>query len=117
MQGRSFRPMLLGNDIPDWRKRMYYHYYEFPGPHSVARHYGIRTERYKLIHYYSHAKRPDMNQWELFDLQTDPHEMKSIYDDPANASMMKELKAQLDDLRSRYKDDGTVVEQKPKKAA
>ncbi len=117
MQGQSMVPLLRGEDPVDWRSAMYYHYYEFPGPHSVARHYGIRTERYKLIHYYPHAKRPDMDQWELFDLQTDPHEMKSVYDDPANAAMVTELKAQLDDLRSRYKDDGTVVEQKPKKAA
>ena len=117
MQGQSMVPLLRGEDTIDWRSAMYYHYYEFPGPHSVARHYGIRTERYKLIHYYPHARRPDMDQWELFDLQTDPHEMKSIYDDPANAAMVKQLKAQLDDLRSHYKDDGTVVEQQPKKAA
>jgi len=119
MQGRSFVPLLLGSEPIDWRTAMYYHYYEFPGPHSVARHYGIRTERYKLIHYYPHRQRPDMDQWELFDLQQDPHEMTSVYDDPQNAELVKELKARLDDLRAQYQDDGTVVDQprRAKKAA
>ena len=74
MQGRSLKPMLQGKPAPDdWRKSFYYHYYEFPGAHSVARHYGVATGRYKLIHYYRRG------EWEMFDLEKDPHEMNSVY--------------------------------------
>ena len=109
MQGASLVPIFKGKEPVDWRTAMYYHYYEFPGAHSVARHYGIRTARYKLIHYYPHERRPDMDQWELFDLQNDPHEMKSVYDRPEHAELVKELKQRLYDLKQRYKDDGSVV--------
>ena len=109
MQGRSLMPLMLGNVPSDWRTAIYYHYYEFPGAHSVARHYGIRTQRYKLIHYYPHEKRPGLDQWELFDLQSDPRELKNIYEDPQHRQLVQELKARLDDLRAEYQDDGTVV--------
>ncbi len=109
MQGASLVPLLEGKEPVDWRTAMYYHYYEFPGGHSVARHYGIRTDRYKLIHYYPHERRPDMDQWELFDLEEDPNELQSIYDDAQHADLVKELKARLYDLKAKYKDDGTVV--------
>ncbi len=109
MQGASLLPLMQGKEPADWRTSMYYHYYEFPGAHSVARHYGIRTERYKLIHYYPHEKRPDLDQWELFDLQADPSELKNIYADPKHAELIKDLSTQLDELRLKYKDDGTVV--------
>jgi arylsulfatase A-like enzyme len=98
MQGRSMKPLLLGQATPDWRKRVYYHYYEFPGPHSVARHYGIRTERYKLINYYH------VGQWELFDLDKDGQEMKSVYSDLDYADVVKEMKSQLGELRAQYND-------------
>ena len=68
MQGRSFLPILVGQQPSDWRQSVYYHYYEFPGAHSVAKHYGVRTKRHKLIHFY------DLDEWELFDLETDPNE-------------------------------------------
>ena len=113
MQGASLVPILEGKEPVDWRTAMYYHYYEFPGAHSVARHYGIRTARYKLIHYYPHEKRPDMDQWELFDLKNDPHEMNSVYDHPEHAGLIKELKQRLYDLKQKYKDDGTVVGAEP----
>lgn len=115
MQGRSLVPLMTGDVPVDWRTAMYYHYYEFPGAHSVARHYGIRTDRYKLIHYYPHERRRDMDQWELFDLQSDPSELQSIYDRPEHAQLIKELKQRLVDLRAQYKDDGTVVGASPKK--
>ena len=67
MQGVSLRPVLQGRTPGDWRTAMYYHYYEYPAVHSVKRHYGIRTERYKLIHFYN-----DIDEWELYDLKTDP---------------------------------------------
>ena len=53
MQGESLVPLLEGKTPADWRKSVYYHYYEFPQPHHVHPHYGVRTERYKLIHFYT----------------------------------------------------------------
>ncbi|UCG57273.1 MAG: sulfatase [Phycisphaerales bacterium] len=99
MQGRSLRRLLQGKRPRDWRKSMYYHYYEYPGAHSVKRHYGVRTERYKLIHFYH-----DIDEWELYDLEKDPREMRNLYGDPAYADLVKELKAELKRLRSEYKD-------------
>ena len=116
MQGRSLLPLLTGDTPADWRKEMYYHYYEYPGPHDVARHYGIRTERYKLIHFYPHAQHPDMDEWELYDLQQDPAEMSNVYNDSRNSKLIQELKERLRKLREFYKDDGTVVGQ-PRPAA
>jgi len=97
MQGMSLKPLLMGQRPKEWRKSLYYHYYEFPGAHSVRRHYGVRTDRYKLIHYYN------LKEWELFDLQKDPHELKSVYGDPAYASVVEELKAELQRLRTLYR--------------
>jgi arylsulfatase A-like enzyme len=78
---------------------MYYRYYEYPAVHSVKRHYGVRTERYKLIHFYH-----DIDEWELYDLQKDPREMKNVYNDPTYAETVKKLKAELQQLRKKYKD-------------
>jgi len=99
MQGRSLVPVLKGQTPADWRKAFYYHYYEHPAEHNVARHYGIITDRYKLVHFYE----PEFAYWELFDLKTDPHEMKSLYNDPAYAETKKSLHKQLDDLRAELK--------------
>jgi arylsulfatase A-like enzyme len=104
MQGRSLVPVLEGNTPADWRKSVYYRYYEFPQPHYVHPHLGIRTERYKLIHF------DTIDAWELFDLKNDPHELTSIYDDPANAELVKDLKRQLAGLKSKYQDNDTVVQ-------
>ncbi|MFV1968020.1 MAG: sulfatase [Pirellulaceae bacterium] len=106
MQGRSFLPLLRGETPANWRKSVYYHYYEFPGAHSVRRHYGVRTARYKLIYYYE----PDVDEWELFDLEKDPHELNSVYADPEYASIVKRLQLELNRLRDHYQDDGTVVQ-------
>lgn len=116
MQGASLVPLMEGKQPVDWRTAMYYHYYEFPGAHSVARHYGIRTDRYKLIHYYPHDGNPTMDQWELFDLQQDPDELQNIYSKAEHKERIAELKGRLYDLRAKYKDDGTVVgDQGPRK--
>ena len=103
MQGRSLVPVLAGETPEDWRKSLYYHYYEFPGAHSVAKHNGVRTDRYKLIHYY------DLDEWELFDLEKDPHELKSVYGQIQYAEVQKELLEEMNRLKVKYKDDGTVV--------
>ncbi len=100
MQGRSMRPVLAGSTPEDWRHSMYYHYYEFPAVHSVKRHYGVRTKRYKLIHFYH-----DIDEWELYDLEKDPREMKNVYSDPAYADVVRRLKKELIRLRKKYKDD------------
>jgi len=99
MQGYSIRWLLRGKTPKDWRTSMYYRYYEYPAVHSVKRHYGVRTKRYKLIHFYH-----DINEWELYDLEKDPREMKNVYDDPAYAGIVKQLKAELERLRRKFKD-------------
>lgn len=96
MQGRSLVPVLKGQTPDDWRKSFYYHYYEFPGAHSVRRHYGVRTETHKLIHFYN------LDEWELYDLRADPNEMHSVYDDPAYARVRAELHAELERLRKHH---------------
>ena len=103
MQGASMKPVFEGNTPDDWRKSVYYHYYEFPGAHSVARHNGVRTERYKLINFYENK------EWELFDLKEDPNELNSVYDDPDYADIKKDLEVELQRLQEFYKDDGTIV--------
>jgi arylsulfatase A-like enzyme len=100
MQGRSLRRLLRGKTPDDWRTSIYYHYYEYPAVHSVKRHYGVRTKKYKLIHFYN-----DIDEWELYHLEKDPHELKNVYGDPAYADIVKELTAELKRLRTLYKDD------------
>ncbi|MBE0674630.1 MAG: sulfatase [Bacteroidales bacterium] len=99
MQGRIMTPLLKGKTPSNWRKEHYYHYYEYPASHMVKRHYGISTERYKLIHFYY-----NIDEWELFDLKTDPQEMKNVYNDPAYASVKKDLHERLDKIQAEYKD-------------
>jgi arylsulfatase A-like enzyme len=99
MQGHSLVPLIRGQTPADWRKSFYYHYYERPGPHNVARHYGVVTDRYKLVHFYE----PDMNYWELFDDQKDPSELKSVFNDPSYAGERKEMETELARLRAELK--------------
>jgi len=96
MQGRSLVPILKGNTPDDWRKVFYYQYYEYPGPHSVRRHYGVTDGRHKLIRFYE----PEIDEWEMFDLASDPNEMKSIYNTPAAADDQARMMAELDRLRA-----------------
>jgi arylsulfatase A-like enzyme len=104
MQGRSMVPVLKGKTPPDWRKEHYYHYYEYPGYHMVKRHYGISTERYKLIHYYY-----NIDEWELYDLETDPQEMKNVYNDPEYKSVKKDLHKRLENLMKKFGDSETLA--------
>ena len=98
IQGISLVPLLKEDKSPrQWRKQLYYHFYEYPAEHMVKRHYGVRTDRYKLIHFYN-----DIDAWELYDLQTDPMEMHNVYDDPSYAKIRKRLHAQLEQLQSEY---------------
>jgi arylsulfatase A-like enzyme len=96
MQGRSLHPILAGQTPADWRKSFYYHYYEYPQPHRVRPHFGVVTDRYKLVQFYGTGE----DYTELFDLQKDPQEMKSAFDDPAYAATQRELQAELVRLRN-----------------
>ena len=102
MQGRSLVPLLKGEDT-EWRDALYYHYYEYPGIHAVKRHYGIRTDRYKLIHFYH-----DVDEWELYDLQEDPNEMQNVIDDPEYEAVEKELRQDLDSIMHHYGDSDSL---------
>lgn len=104
MQGMSMVPLLNGKKPLNWRKEHYYHYYEYPAVHSVKRHYGISTERYTLVHFYF-----DIDEWELFDRQVDPLEMKNFYDDPEYASIRKKLHKRLDKIRDKYLDSDELT--------
>ncbi|MFO0975375.1 MAG: sulfatase [Planctomycetaceae bacterium] len=100
MQGRSMVPILKGQTPADWRTSLYYHYYEYPVPHRVRPHVGVITDRYKLVHYY----KPDVDDWELLDREVDPNETKNFFADPAYASTVKELQAELQRLRTEVQD-------------
>ena len=99
MDGVSMRGVLEGRTPADWRTSMYYHYYEYPAVHAVKRHFGVRNKRYKLIHYYH-----NIDAWELFDLEKDPNELKSVYGDPAYAAVQAEMLAELNRLQAKYGD-------------
>ena len=112
MQGTSMRPLLNGETPEDWRDSMYYRYWMHLSHHHVPAHYGIRTHRYKLIYYYGEAlgttgsiDEPKAPEWELFDLEKDPNEMCSVYDDPAYADIVTELTAELYRLKAEAGDE------------
>lgn len=98
MQGESLIPILKGKG-QNFRDAAYYHYYEYPGIHAVKRHYGIVTEKYKLVHFYH-----DVDEWELYDRMNDKSEMKNVYNDPKYAKIKAELHKKLTALRIKYKD-------------
>ena len=99
IQGDSYLPLLKGEKPKDWRTSLYYHFYEYPAEHAVKRHYGVRTDRYKLIHFYN-----DIDVWELYDLQNDPMEMHNIYNEPGNEALIDSLKTELNKLQEQYDD-------------
>jgi arylsulfatase A-like enzyme len=109
MQGKSLRDVLNKQTPDDWRKSVYYHYYEYPGWHMVKRHYGIRTPKYKLIHFYY-----DIDAWELYDLTKDPNELNNLYNNPEYQDIIAELKTELQKLREQYKDTDEDLSIPPK---
>ncbi|MDA8976504.1 sulfatase [bacterium] len=106
MQGASLVPLLKGNKPNDWRKSIYYHYYEHPSYHQVPRHNGIRTDRYKLINFY------EFGEWEFYDLKTDPDELKNLYGNPEKKDLIEQIRKQLLELQKDYGDE-TVLKEKP----
>ncbi len=113
MQGNSLQPIFAEKPPEDWRTAMYYRYWmHLDNIHNVYSHYGIRTDRYKLIYYYAEAlgtsgskeeSRPP--EWELFDLASDPYEINNVYSNPENASLIVTLKAQLHVLQAAALDE------------
>lgn len=99
MQGQSLVPLLRGEEPAEWRDSIYYHYYEYPSVHMVPRHNGVRDGRYKLIHFY------EFDEWEFYDLETDPDELQNLYSDPAYAKQIEKSKKELERLRTHYGDE------------
>lgn len=99
MQGRSWKPLLGGGKDVAWRKDFLYEFFEYPAVHCARKHRGIRTERWKLIHFY---ERPD--EWALYDLEEDPDELHNLIDDPAQADRIAKLKTRLLELRAETGD-------------
>ena len=107
MQGRSLAPVFRGRTPADWRTSMYYRYYHDPGDHNTRAHYGVRTRTHKLIYFWK------KDQWELFDLVSDPHEMNNLYGTPGQEAITATLKAELSRLKSAMKDDDQFANEQP----
>jgi len=100
MQGEDLSPLLGGKTksaSKAWRSSLYYQYCDYPGEYSVCNHYGVRTERYSLMHFYGAVE-----EWELFDLQSDPSQMRNIYGEPGTVDLTQPLKEELSRLRKLY---------------
>jgi arylsulfatase A-like enzyme len=105
MQGSSFKNQLKPSVEVVGRDAVYYHYYEFPKWHRVQPHYGVRTDRYKLIHFYY-----NMDEWELFDLENDKHEMHNLYGKIEYDSITNSLKQRIKELQVEFDDTMTLEE-------
>jgi len=103
MQGRSLVPVLRGRPPADWRTSMYYRYYHDPGDHNTRAHYGVRTRTHKLIYFWK------KDQWELFDLVTDPYELNNLYGQRGQEKLTADLKAELSRLKKAAKDDDQLA--------
>ena len=108
IQGRDLRPIFSGLKPESWRDAIYYRYYHDPGHHNTRAHYGIRTQRYKLIHSWK------IDQWELFDLKQDPKELRNLSQDPGQQAILTELKKSLYRLKSELKDNDEFTDSLPK---
>ena len=104
MHGVSLLPLLKGESPANWRKSLYYHFYEYPAEHMVMRHFGVRTERYKLIRFYG-----DGEFYEFYDLENDPAELHNLYGQPEYENLADSMKVELARLREQYGDtEGTM---------
>ena len=103
MQGRSLLPVLRGRTPANWRTSMYYRYYHDPGDHNTRGHYGVRTRTHKLIYFWT------KDQWELFDLVNDPHELHNLYGQPGQDDLTAKLKAELTKLKRDVRDDDRLA--------
>ena len=108
MSGVSLESLFSGETPKDWRKDLYYHYYDYPAIHNVRRHDGVRTDRYKLIHFYGKGETKNdenINCNELFDLKNDPNELDNLYGKKGYEKISLELQATLDNYRKKLKVD------------
>ena len=106
IHGCSFLPVLKGEEWEPNRDGVYYHYYEYPDEHAVKRHLGVRTERYKLIHFYEDGV------WELFDLENDKHELNNIYGQSGTEEITAQLKEKLVKLQQQYGEQEFIASEK-----
>ena len=102
IQGESFRN-IVNQKTENGRDAIYYTYYEYPSVHMVKRHYGVRTERYKLMHFYY-----DIDEWELYDLEKDPTEMINLYGQKEYEEVQKKMHLRLSELREKYGDSDAL---------
>ncbi len=110
MQGRSIVPLLKGRTPKDWRQSFYYQYYEYPGAHSVRRHYGVRAKDHTLVYYYG------IDEWEFFDNRKDPQQLTSVFDNPEYAPIIRKLQEEIEALRVELKvpEDARPLKRKPR---
>ena len=102
--GNSLRRVLRGATPPDWRTSMYYRYYHDPGDHNTRAHYGVRTRTHKLIHFWK------KDQWELFDLASDPYELHNLYGEPGVETLTASLKVELARVKRQVRDDNQLAD-------
>lgn len=137
MPGTSLQPLFAGQPVKKWRNSIYYHYYDYPTYHMVRKQDGVRTDRYKLIHFYGKGGEravaenkyqrtpgtseyngfqylksinyisddPDVDYYELYDLQNDPNELNNIYGKKNVQKVQKDLMKKLSDYRKKLKVD------------
>lgn len=105
IQGVSLLPLLKGEKSIEGRDAIYYHFFEYPAEHMVKKHYGVRTDRYKLIHFYD-----DIDAWELYDLEKDPSEMNNIYGKEGTEAITAELKKRLVELQKEYGEEEYIAQ-------
>jgi arylsulfatase A-like enzyme len=103
MQGQSLLPLLTSSKKSFSRDQLYYHYYEYGRDHTVIPHLGVRGKRYKLIYFYT------VNEWELYDLKTDPLEQKNLIHSTSHREIIEQLKADLNLLRDYYDDHEPLI--------
>jgi arylsulfatase A-like enzyme len=106
MQGRSLRGLMAGRPAADWRRSFYYRYYHDPGDHNTRTHYGVRTETHKLIHFWR------LDQWEMYDLRRDPHEMRNLAGRPGERRQEAALRDELYRLKRELGDDDRFADGK-----
>ena len=105
IQGVSLLPLLKGEKSIEGRDAIYYHFFEYPAEHMVKKHYGVRTDRYKLIHFYD-----DVDAWELYDLEKDPSEMNNIYGKEGTETIIADLKKRLAELQKEYGEEEYIAQ-------
>ncbi|MBU2975973.1 sulfatase family protein [Zobellia sp. B3R18] len=112
MQGQSFKGLLDGSmNSDEFRDVLYYHYYDYPAFHMVKKHYGVRTKRYKLIHFYD-----DIDSWEFYDLYKDPRELTNLIDDRTYSSVIDQMHYKLDSIQEVYNVTDKEFDTAPKTA-